>query len=163
MLKLSLGVLAALTAPLAAAQRVVDTGGFELQPGLQEEAPSQAASIWDGVFTDAQAQRGRAVYPGPCGMCHGSRLNGAPDDPDMLSTPPLAGAKFLRNWEGRSLAALLQYTRTTMPANNPGFLSEQEFVDVIAYMLMVGGLPAGDNELNADLPSLARIVIGQSP
>ena len=81
--------------------------------GLEEIG--QMASVWDGVFTEARAKRGQAVYPGPCGMCHGRRLNGAPDDPDMRSTPPLARAKFLRDWGGRSLATLFEYTRATMP------------------------------------------------
>ena len=59
-----------------------------------------AASVWDGVFSEAQAARGRLAYSGACGFCHGRRLNGAPDDPDMRSTPPLARARFLREWEG---------------------------------------------------------------
>ncbi|MCH7890579.1 MAG: c-type cytochrome, partial [Gemmatimonadetes bacterium] len=56
--------------------------------GLGETGPM--ASVWDGVFTEAQATVGQAVYPGACGICHGRRLNGAPEDPDMRSTPPLA-------------------------------------------------------------------------
>jgi mono/diheme cytochrome c family protein len=132
-----------------------------------EEPPADVArataSIWDGVFTAAQARRGQTVYPGPCGTCHGRRLNGAPDDPDMFSTPPIGGAKFLRNWNGRTLAALFAYTRATMPASNPGFLTDQEFVDIIAYMLSIGGLPAGRDELEPDPQALARIVIRQTP
>ena len=129
--------------------------------GLEEIG--QVASVWDGVFTEAQAKRGQAVYPGPCGTCHGRRLNGAPDDPDMRSTPPLARAKFLRDWEGRSLATLFEYTRATMPESNPGSLTDEEYVDVIVYMLSVGGMPAGDDELQPDPQSLARIVIQQQP
>ena len=129
--------------------------------GLEEIG--QVASIWDGVFTEAQAKRGQTVYPGACGTCHGRRLNGAPDDPDMRSTPPLARARFLRVWEGRSLATLFEYTRATMPESNPGSLTDDEFVDVIAYMLSVGGIPAGDDELQLDPQSLARVVIQQQP
>ena len=121
------------------------------------------ASIWDGVFTEAQATRGQTVYSGACGTCHGRRLNGAPDDPDMRSTSPLARARFLRVWEGRSLATLFEYTRATMPESNPGSLADDEFVDVIAYMLSVGGMPVGDDELRPDPRSLARIVIQQRP
>ena len=117
------------------------------------------ASVWDGVFTEAQAARGRDVYTGACGLCHGRRLNGAPDDPDMRSTPPLARARFLRQWEGRSLAVLLAFTRLTMPEDNPGSLTGEEYVDVIAYMLSVGRIPAGDGELPTDSRSLAEIVI----
>ena len=124
---------------------------------LAEAGP--AASVWDGVFTEAQAARGRQAYSGACGLCHGRRLNGAPDDPDMVSTPPLARARFLRVWEGRSLAALLAYTRLTMPEDNPGSLSEQEYVDVVAYLLSMSRMPAGDDELPSDSRSLAHIVI----
>ena len=129
--------------------------------GLEVSGPM--ASVWDGVFAEAQATRGEAVYSGACGLCHGRRLNGAPDDPDMRSTPPLARARFLRIWEGRSLATLFEYTRATMPENNPNSLTEQEYVDVIAYMLTVGGMPAGDEELRPDPQSLARVVIGPQP
>ena len=120
-------------------------------------------SVWDGVFTEAQAGRGETVYSGACATCHGSRLNGAPDDPDMRSTPPLARARFLRVWEGRSLATLFEYTRATMPEDNPDSMTEQDYVDVIAYMLSVGGMPAGDDELQPDPQSLARVVIRPRP
>jgi mono/diheme cytochrome c family protein len=129
--------------------------------GLEEAGPM--ASVWDGVFTEAQATRGEAVYTGACAFCHGRRLNGAPDDPDMRSTPPLARARFLRVWNGRSLATLLAYTRATMPEDNPSSLTTQENVDVIAYLLSVGGMPTGDDELLPDLRGLARVVIGPQP
>lgn len=129
--------------------------------GIPEAGPR--VSVRDGVFTASQAERGQVVYPGACGTCHGRRLNGAPDDPDMLSTPPLARAKFLRTWEGRSLATLFEHTRATMPENNPGSLTDEEYIDVIAYMLSVSGMPAGDVELEPDPQSLAHFVIEQRP
>ena len=129
--------------------------------GLEVSGPM--VSIWDGVFSEAQATRGEAIYEGACGLCHGRRLNGAPDDPDMRSTPPLARARFLRVWGGRSLATLFEYSRATMPEDNPNSLTEQEYVDVIAYMLGVGGMPAGGEELQPDPQSLARVVIGSQP
>jgi len=125
--------------------------------GLEESSPM--ASVWDGVFTEAQATRGEEAYSGACTICHGYRLNGAPDDPDMRSTPPLARARFLRVWGGRSLATLFEYSRATMPEDNPSSLTDQEYVDVIAYMLTVGGMPAGDDELQPDPQSLARVVV----
>ena len=118
-----------------------------------------SVSIWDGVFTVEQARRGQTAYTGPCDRCHGYKLDGASDDPDMLPAPPAAGPKFLRNWEGRSLAALFEYTQRTMPANNPGLLTTQELVDVIAYMLLVSGVPAGDTDLGVEPRDLARILI----
>jgi len=135
-------------------------------PLLADETSDQAAtlrSVWDGVITEAQAKRGEVAYTGPCSHCHGFRLNGAPDDPDMFPTPPLAGAKFLRDWDGRSLAQLYEYTRATMPENNPSYLSPQEFVDVIAYMLFKSGVPVGSDELEPDSRWLAGIAIQPQP
>ena len=138
-------------------------GGEETTAALEGQEEGRSASVWDGVFTEAQVERGEAAYTGSCGRCHGRKLNGAPDDPDMLSTPPLARAKFLRVWEGRSLATLFDYTRATMPESNPGSLSDEEYVDIIAYMLSVGGMPAGGDELRPDPQGLARVVIEQQP
>ena len=120
---------------------------------------NDAATIWDGVYTVAQAGRGEAIYPAICGRCHGYRLDGAADDPDFFPTPPIAGPKFLRQWNGASLAALFEYTRATMPEINPGSLSDQEFVDVLSYMLAMTGAVAGDRELLPDADSLGAISI----
>lgn len=123
----------------------------------------EEVSIWDGVYTDEQAARGAAAYRAPCGLCHGRRLDGAPDDADMRPSPPLARAKFIRNWNGRSLASLYAYARTTMPQSNPGYMPEQTYVDIIAHMLSTTGAPSGDTELTADSAVLSTIVIGPEP
>jgi mono/diheme cytochrome c family protein len=128
-----------------------------------QSVSGRSATIWDGVFTAEQALRGQAAYTGPCDRCHGYKLDGAPEDPVMLPAPPVAGGKFLRKWNGRSLAALFEYTRTTMPSNNPGYLSDAEVADIVAYMLSVSGAPAGGDALQADLSALAGIVIVSPP
>ena len=131
---------------------------------LGADGASETLSIRDGVFTAEQARRGQAAYTGPCDRCHGYKLDGASDDPDMLPAPPVAGPKFLRKWNGRTLASLFEYVRATMPANNPGYLSEAEVADIVAYMLSVSGMPAGDDALRPELEALASVVIvSQSP
>ena len=157
---------AAETAAVASYVRNAWTNGFgavtadEAAAVLARFADAEpGASVWDGAYTEDQAARGRQVYFGACSLCHGRRLNGAPDDPDMLSTPPLARARFLRVWEGRSLAALLAYTRLTMPEDNPASLSDQEYADVVAYMLSMSRMPAGDGELSPDGSGLAHTLI----
>lgn len=117
------------------------------------------ATILDGVFTAEQARRGQVAYTGPCDRCHGYKLDGASDDPDMLPAPPVAGSKFLRKWSGRPLSALFEYVRTTMPSNNPGYLSDAEVADIVAYMLAVSGMPAGGDVLPAVARALESILI----
>jgi len=131
---------------------------------VAQTAERGTRSISDGVFTAEQARRGRAAYTGPCDRCHGFKLDGAPDDPDMLPAPPVAGPKFLRKWNGRTLAALFDYVRLTMPTNNPGYLSGAEVADIVAYMLSVSGMPAGEDVLALEPEALAGVVIvSQSP
>jgi S-disulfanyl-L-cysteine oxidoreductase SoxD len=132
--------------------------------GALGQTANETVSIRDGVFTAEQARRGQVAYTGPCDRCHGYKLDGASDDPDMLPAPPVAGAKFLRKWNGRTLASLFEYVRATMPANNPGYLSDAEVADIVAYMLSVSGMPAGDDALQPELEALASVVIvSQSP
>jgi mono/diheme cytochrome c family protein len=126
---------------------------------LAQTAVADAPSIRDGVFTADQARRGKSAYTGPCDRCHGFKLDGASDDPDMLPAPPVAGPKFLRKWNGRTLVSLFEYVRTTMPSNNPGYLSDAEVADIVAYMLSSSGIPAGSEELRPDRGTLAAIVI----
>lgn len=138
--------------------------GFFISAAVSaDDAPLDPRTIWAGVYTEEQANLGERIYPSVCGRCHGWRLDGAPDDPDMFPTPPIAGAKFLRNWNGGSLASLFEYTRTMMPELNPGSLSNQEFAAVVAYMLAVSGTPAGLTELPTDLAVLAGITVEPAP
>jgi len=120
-------------------------------------------SIWDGIYTQEQADKGRAVFNSPCGLCHGSRLNGAPDDQDMRPAPPLARANFLRVWDGRSLGMLYSYSRMTMPQSNPGFLPDEDYLAIIAHMLATTGVPPGDTPLSMEIKDLGRIRIGPAP
>lgn len=129
------------------------------QRAVAQSATEPTLSIRDGVFTAEQARRGQVAYTGPCDRCHGYKLDGASDDPDMLPAPPVAGPKFLRKWSGRTLAALVEYLRVAMPANNPGYLSADEWADIVAFMLSESGMPAGRAELPSSREALAGIVI----
>ncbi len=115
-------------------------------------------SVWSGVYTAAQNQRGQALHTDVCAMCHGTRLNGAGQS-EMPPSPAIAGTTFLRKWAGRNVAALFIYVRQTMPTDTPGTLTEQQVVDAIAHMLAVSKVPAGDRELLPDVKALANIVI----
>lgn len=141
-----------------------DFGGVavdEVAPLLADrpaEAAGEVISIWDGVYTEAQADRGDPILMGACAKCHGTRLNGA-GDPDQEPSPPIARVGFLGKWSGDSVQSLAVYTLSQMPLDNPGQLDEQQVVDAIARMLQVSGAPAGDTELSPDLSLLANIII----
>ena len=111
-----------------------------------------AAGVNSGVFTASQAERGRPIYAAECAACHGPTLGGGGGGP-TLSGP------FWTAWEGRSVGELFTLTKNSMPANGPGRLKDQEYADVVAYMLSVNGYVAGKAELPADPDALNGIDI----
>jgi mono/diheme cytochrome c family protein len=119
-------------------------------------------SVWSGVYSQDQNERGEELYSGACAQCHGLTLNGA-GQPDQPPSPAIARASFLRKWDGQSVAALFTYVFTKMPPDAPGTLSEQQAIDAIAYMFSVSKMPAGDKELPPDANALAGIVIEAQP
>lgn len=119
-----------------------------------QDRPSASApgrSVWDGVYTEAQSDRGRAVYDQECVSCHGSNLAG------FERAPALVGGDFISDVNDKTLADLLDYMRDTMPADSPGRLSQQQYVDIIAFLLKMNRLPAGQNELGRDSATLKHI------
>ena len=54
---------------------------------------------------------------------------------------------------------LFYIIRTLMPYGQPATLSKQEYIDIIAYILMVNGYPAGAQPLPSDRPILKRMMI----
>jgi len=107
-------------------------------------------TVRDGVFTDAQAGRGQAIYQKQCASCHGDKLEGA-------QGPPLGGDLFLGNWSPQPLSELAKKIRNTMPADGPGVLTAQQSVDLVAHILKAGAFPAGRTELASDEAVLSKI------
>lgn len=108
-------------------------------------------STRDGIFTTAQAARGRIAYSEHCLECHGRDLTGD------VETRPLAGGLFLSNWEGSTVDTLFHRIYTTMPGDAPGTLSRPVVADILAYILQMNGYPAGQNELSTRDEVLAQI------
>lgn len=63
--------------------------------------------------------------------------------------------------EKKGLAAVFDYVKTTMPADDPASLRESEYVDILAFLIGANGFPAGGRELMvADLP---RVTVHSAP
>ena len=107
------------------------------------------------TFTAAQAERGQAAFRANCVTCHGEDLVSA------TYGTPLAGPYFEGKWFGQSVGALYQYAHDRMPPSRPGSLPDETYADIIAYVLAVNGLPAGDAELPADVEALSSMVIAR--
>lgn len=105
-------------------------------------------TVWNGVYSEAQAQRGEEKYGRYCASCHGPDLSGA----DVA--PPLAGIEFKSGWNDLSVGDLFERLQITMPADKPGTVSRQDNADIVAFLLAKNGFPAG----NAEVPTQNEIL-----
>src|SRR5262249_28720054 len=108
-------------------------------------------SVWDGVYTQQQANNGKAIYAEQCANCHGAQLGGGDE------TPALAGDKFMANWRNRSVDEFFERIRISMPADRPGTLSRQKTSDLVAYIFAANKIPAGGAELGTQSEILRQI------
>jgi mono/diheme cytochrome c family protein len=109
-------------------------------------------SVWAGVYTDEQADRGASVYKTHCLSCHGDALSGGEQ------VPALRGVTFGATWEGVPLSDLFERMRKTMPPGKSGAVNRQEYASVLAYLLKMNGMPAGSTALATDQAALITIV-----
>ena len=120
---------------------------------LALKAQGTSRNVWDGVYTADQAAQGKTLYDDKCALCHGAELAGA----EMA--PPLSGPVFLGNWAGLSVGDLFTRIHTTMPANDPGSLSNAEAALAVAYILSFNKFPAGTTALPGEDAALGQIGI----
>jgi S-disulfanyl-L-cysteine oxidoreductase SoxD len=108
--------------------------------------------IWQGIYTTAQAERGKAVFNTTCLRCHGEDLSGT-------TAPALKGERFQSSWGGDVLESLFTKVRDTMPPNFGTILDDQVKLDIVTYILQVNGFPAGTTGLMAGSADLASTQI----
>jgi S-disulfanyl-L-cysteine oxidoreductase SoxD len=101
-------------------------------------------TVQDGVFSNAQATRGGALYAQRCAGCHGAALAGA-------QAPPLEGPAFRFKWRKEPLSALFIKIRYTMPptAADAERMTPEQGADLVAHILKSNGFPAGTADFAA--------------
>ena len=67
---------------------------------------------------------------------------------------------FLEGWGGgRPLGDLFVKIQRTMPLDDPGRLTPDAYVDIVAYMLQLHDAPVGETDLGSDLGTLDGIIV----
>jgi hypothetical protein len=131
-------------------QRVVAFAFATCAGGLVAQDPPPPTnggerSVMSGVFTAEQVAKGRAGHRVFCLSCHGSEA--------------YTGEPFETMWIGRTVFDFFESLRTTMPNDEPGKLTTEEYVDVIAYILNLNGYPQGTSPLSYEENALRLIRI----
>lgn len=96
-----------------------------------------------GDYTTAQAASGAQVYSEHCAACHGTSLGGQ-------SGPALAGSDFAASLSYSKMSAtqLYDFIAAQMPADDPHSLTQEQYADVLAYLLSKSGYPSGEQPLS---------------
>jgi S-disulfanyl-L-cysteine oxidoreductase SoxD len=107
--------------------------------GFSQTATTRQKTVWDGVFNQAEADRGATAYQSYCSGCHGESL--------QAFGGVLIGEKFNNHWREDNLHHFFQLMSVTMPPGGRARPSEAEYVDILAYLLKMNEFPAGSDEL----------------
>ncbi len=100
--------------------------------------------VWaQASFTESQAEAGETVYLEDCASCHLTNFRGSGE------APALVGPDFRGAWGSRPVSDLLGLVAASMPPTSPGSLSNEEYADVVAYLLRENGEEASRVPLTA--------------
>src|SRR4029453_5828682 len=120
------------------------------------QAKPPGRTVWNGVYTDSQAERATQVFGQSRPNCHTVTAQGA-------KKKPLARPKF---WEGltqKTVGDLLTYVKTSMPNGNGGSLAAATFNDLVALILKSNGFPAGTTDLAPETVADVQIIPKEGP
>ena len=138
--------------------KIAAAAAFGLVGLIASHAQDQGTrSVWEGVYTFDQAQKGETAYREQCMRCHGRFLDG-----DTLA-PPLEGSIFMSGWDTVTLDKLYVRISRDMADNNKGKAANAELnAAMLAYLLAYNGFPDGKTELPHTIDKLKQIRFEQA-
>lgn len=109
---------------------------------MQEGDPVRR-TVWDRIYTADQAARGDETFSANCRGCHNR-----PADLSGGEAHALKGTVFFDRWREDSLQSVFNKMKGYMPPAKTR-LADDEYVDIIAFLLGENGFPAGSTELKS--------------
>ena len=110
-------------------------------------------TVWDRIYTEEQATRGRVEYTKSCASCHGPDLRGS------STAPSLVEESFAFLYGDATVGELYGRIRMLMPSDRPNSLSSQSYLDIVTFILQSNKFPPGEKELAGDPETLRQILI----
>lgn len=110
----------------------------------QQQVQAQGRrTVWDKIYTAEQAAKGKNEYETACSSCHGIDLGGG-------RGPQLAGTNFQNKWDFQSVNQLFSEMSRRMPRDQPGSLTPEGYLGIVAYVLQSNKFPEGETALTAE-------------
>jgi mono/diheme cytochrome c family protein len=135
-----IGVAASVAALISACAKAAPT----TTPTPGGGATAVLRSSQTGVYTESQATAGKATFDLRCAGCH-------------VTAVRMTGPDFRKAWQGQTVWKFFATVRETMPSDNPGSLTDQQYADVIAHLMQASRMPAGTTALPTDSATLSKI------
>ena len=121
---------------------------------VHAQAPPRR-TVWDGVYSEAQAARATPLFNQSCSNCHALAAQG---------NRPLVGDKFWERNTQKTVGDLLTFVRTNMPNGAAaGSLPASTYNDLVALILKSNGFPAGTTEVAPDSVTNVQIIPKDGP
>jgi mono/diheme cytochrome c family protein len=119
------------------------------------------------AFTREQAAKGAETFRLQCARCHGPNGQGVTAVYKDLTAPPLIGPGALpkaprpyqrvRHFDFLNVRDVYEFASSVMPLDQPASLYDNDYWDVIAYILDSDGFKPDGKELNADTAENIKI------
>jgi len=143
---------------------VAATAGHGTPPLGQTRTPT----VWDGVYSKAQARRGEQAYKTACSYCHKDDLSGGFLDDGVgrataLAGPQAFGSSFSDRWKDQTIGDFVYVLASTMPKDAPTSLSLDTYVDIATFIFEKNDVPSGTTDLSADVAGLREIAMTPGP
>ncbi|WP_321911943.1 c-type cytochrome [Paraburkholderia sp. J11-2] len=108
-------------------------------------------------FDHEQVEHGQHIYSESCAKCHGTQLEG-------ITAPALSGPAFAPTANSHlTIGGIYQYMSTNMPADRPGKMTDQEYADLMAYLLYTNGYDAGNTKLTSETAQSSTTPLNAGP
>jgi mono/diheme cytochrome c family protein len=108
-------------------------------------------------FDSAQVAHGKRLYGSACAKCHGANMQG-------VTAPALSGPAFApASGSHLTIGGIYTYMSTNMPADRPGKLKDDEYADIMAYLLNANGYAPGNAKMTADRARSSTTMLNAGP
>ena len=135
--------------------RILGAGSFAVwlaaivfSSGAAHGASTQTTTN-DGVYTKAQAEGAKAQFEKLCASCHAFTVAEKKKPKDL----PLGDEPFFESWAGKPLSEIISVIALTMPNDGSATVTDQEAIDLTAYILQQNGFTPGDKPLTKETAS----------
>jgi S-disulfanyl-L-cysteine oxidoreductase SoxD len=130
------------------------TAGVTGLTGYAQDKPPAKRNVWDGVYSEKQAERGATLFAERCSSCHGADMAGG------AGIPSLVAPDFAFAWNNNRAGGLYMLLSSSMPADAPGSLRPEQYVDLMAAIFKANEFPGTEmTELPVARDALDDILI----